>query len=405
MNVVRKILLLGNGESVIPLALMAKEEGYSIVVIGMDSESIVARNADIFYFGKFTDKDFCLGIACKEAVNGVLGTTELAMTTAAFIAEKMNLPGNDYSGVNILMHKSEFRDLLEKLGMFSPIHISGFEEDAFADKVKTLPFPIIIKPNQSSGSRGVKILMEYDDLNVREAFYLAQSYSSDEIVCAEQYIDAPSRSSFIEFSVFVLDGKMIYFFPMSDTRTKYCCNVPAQCSLPADLSDEQIQIAKNSIENVLLATGTRFGEYDVEGFFTSKNQLLIIEINPRRGGGNIQKYIKEHSGVDLTRLIVQLSVGDRRYFNEIKGRGMLNKYITKQCVFSGKSGYFRKLEIHPEIKCFVVAVHLDIKEGDWVEACRDYQDKIGEVVLRFENREQQLEYYGKIEDFLCVELK
>ena len=162
----KKILLLGGSAQQIVAIKIAKKLGYYTVLCDFLADNPGQFVADKFYLISTTDKDAVLQVAQKESVDGVLAyASDPAAPTAAYVAEKMELPGNPYSSVDILCNKDKFREFLARNGFNTPI-AKGYEkiENALVDlKNNYYKYPVIVKPVDSSGSKGVGKINSYDE--------------------------------------------------------------------------------------------------------------------------------------------------------------------------------------------------------------------------------------------------
>ena len=112
----KKILLLGGSAQQVPVIEKAKQLGYYTILCDYLPDNPGQYVADKFYPVSTTDKEPVLEIAEREQVNGVLAyASDPAAPTAAYVAEKMGLPGNPYQSVEILCNKDRFRKFLTKM--------------------------------------------------------------------------------------------------------------------------------------------------------------------------------------------------------------------------------------------------------------------------------------------------
>ena len=118
---VKKILLLGGSAQQVVAIDAAKRLGYYTVLCAYLPDNPGQYAADKFYPVSTTDKEYVLEIAEKERINGVLAyASDPAAPTAAYVAEKMGLPGNPYPSVEILCNKDQFRKFLAENGFSTP---------------------------------------------------------------------------------------------------------------------------------------------------------------------------------------------------------------------------------------------------------------------------------------------
>ena len=160
----KKILLLGGSAQQVIAIEKAKELGYYTVLCDFLPDNPGQYVADAFYLVSTTDKEAVLQVAREEKVQGILAyASDPAAPTAAYVAEKMGLPGSPYASVDILCNKDKFRAFLADNGFCTP-RAAGYDSvaAALADLEKgRFAFPVIAKPVDSSGSKGVTVLREW----------------------------------------------------------------------------------------------------------------------------------------------------------------------------------------------------------------------------------------------------
>jgi len=154
----KKILLLGGSAQQVVAIETAKRLGYYTVLCDFLPDNPGQYVADQFYLVSTTDKKAVLEVAKQEQIAGILAyASDPAAPTAAFVAEQMNLPGSPYKAVEILCNKDLFRKFLAEHNFYTP-KASGYQntQAALADiKNGVFKMPVIVKPVDSSGSKGV----------------------------------------------------------------------------------------------------------------------------------------------------------------------------------------------------------------------------------------------------------
>lgn len=172
--------------------------------------------ADKFYLVSTTDKEAVLAVAQNEGIDGVLAyASDPAAPTAAFVAEKLGLPTNPYESVDILCNKDKFREFLSQNGFDCPTAKSYVNPDAAISDKDTFDYPIIMKPVDSSGSKGVMILQSPEKFE--DAVEFAFSFSRSKKIIAETYIVHKHKYT-IGGDIFVDNGKVIIWGLMNCFR-------------------------------------------------------------------------------------------------------------------------------------------------------------------------------------------
>ena len=186
----KKILLLGGSAQQVVAIEMAKKLGYYTVLCDYLPDNPGQYVADRFYLVSTTDKEAVLKVAKEECVAGVLAyASDPAAPTAAFVAEKLGLPGNPYKSVEILCNKDKFRNFLRENQFCTPL-AKGYAvvEEALEDlKNSYFTYPVIVKPVDSSGSKGVSRIDSFEQ--AKDSIEYAMSYSRGHRIIIEEFVE------------------------------------------------------------------------------------------------------------------------------------------------------------------------------------------------------------------------
>ena len=161
----KKLLLLGGSAQQIIAIEKAKTLGYYTILCDYLQDNPGQYVADKYYNVSTTDIDAVYEIAIKEKVNGVLAyASDPAALPAAIVCNRLGLPSNPTESVRILGLKHPWREFLRKNGFACPQSVS-FSPDVsleeFKELVKDFTWPLVIKPTDSSGSKGVSRILVF----------------------------------------------------------------------------------------------------------------------------------------------------------------------------------------------------------------------------------------------------
>lgn len=395
----RKILILGVGEAQLNLINEARNLGYYVVVCDMRTESEGAKLADKFYGINYMDRDAVLEIARKEGIDGVISNSEPAMLTVAYVSEQLGLPGNSVKSIETLLSKTKFREVQKQVGVYAPTHYVVLTEEELFEKIQDIQYPIIIKPIESSGTRGTTKIEKFDENAISKAFCLCREFSRNNLVAIEEYV--PMSSYSVNGAEIFVSGTDVFWEGLYlQNRSSQAPMVPMNEIFPAGLSDNEKIKIKTTVEKVLKETEVKLGEYNVETYFTKEGEVFIVEINPRQGGNNLPLLVKEHSGLDLTRLLVSTAVGDMSYYEEVKNFTREYHFITQQVVFSHQDGIYDGLFIAKELQPFVKWIKEEYQKGDQIVNGINAGDVVAFVDLEFEDYETQHYFTDEIEKYV-----
>ena len=400
----KKIMIVGGGINQMPLIHAAKELGYYVIVVDHVGEECPAYSiADRFYNVSTQDEKAILEVATKEEIDGIISNSEGSMLIVNIIAAKLNLIGNPLDGIKNLLSKSKFRDLQRKVGIYAPGHYEVTTTEDAVSVAERLRYPIIIKPCESSGSRGCRKIERFEQKDIVEAFQICKHYSRNKKVVIEEWVTMPSLQT-IEGDIFVLGDTILWDGLFYTTRAAWAPMVPMTYTAPLLIDNTKLNSIKSTISQVLNASDIRFGEFNIEGFFTESGEFFIIEINARQGGNFLPGFLHKFTGIDYNRLLVTTCVNDDHYWNTILTSEHHSRFAVLHSVYSQKEGIYKGLTFDPSIKDKITNVTELLSVGDKVEKCIDATSIVASIDLRFNSVEELYDYTPKIIDDIHVEL-
>ena len=400
----KRILILGIGEAQKNLIRVAKELGYYTIVCDMRSGMPGEEIVDKYYKINYMDRSAILKVAREEAIDGVISNSEPAMPNVSYLVDALGLPGNSLESIQGLLSKSRFREIQRSIGIFAPDSYESSSFETAISNISRLHFPIIIKPSESSGSRGTTRIDTFNKEIIRVAFDQCKQYSRSGNVTLEEYVPMVG-SDVYNADIFVVDGNILWDGWYSGKRSGLLPMVPMAKILPPIISDENEQRIEKIVNRIIEASKVSLGEFNVETYITTANEVFVIEINPRQAGDDIPRLIYEHSGIDLTKLLVSLSVNDTKYYEEIKHKKRECNYITLQVVFPHQKGIYEGLSIHKDLKKYVRWIHEFVVAGTPVEPAQNAEDSVAYVDLRFDSRASQIMFTNDIENYIFAIIK
>lgn len=397
----KKILLLGGSAQQIVAIKTAKQLGYYTVLCDFLTDNPGQYEADKFYLVSTTDKAAVLEVAQKEHVDGVLAyASDPAAPTAAYIAEKLGLPGNPCQSVEILCNKDRFRKFLLENGFSAP-KANGYAsvEDALNDKVY-YEYPIIIKPVDSSGSKGATVLHSEEE-GLTDALEFAFSFSRCHRVIVEHFIEK-KHPYLIGGDVFIEDGKIVLWGLLNCHRDNSVNPlVPVGKSYPLQLETEDVQRVKETLVSMVERLGIRNGSMNVELVVDKSNRVWPIDVGPRSGGNMIPDLLGDMFGVDIAEMSVEAAMG-----TAIKGNiHEPNGFYATHNLHSNKNGTYKDIVFSPDIEPYIYRKCLYKKAGDAVEYFDNAAKCLGIVFFKFPDENVMRNILEHINDLITIELQ
>ncbi len=383
----KKLLSLGGSKKQIIAIKKAKELGYYTIVCDYLLDNPGKHYADKFYLESIINKEKILEIAKKEKIDGIIGyASDFAAPTVAYVANQLNLPGQPYDSVEILCNKDQFRNFLHKNKFNCPLAKSYTEiNEAIKDfENNFFNFPVIIKPIDSCGSRGV-----YKINNITEFANKIENvlvYSRKKKFIVEEFIEKEGFQ--IAGDAFSINGKLEFvcfgdeYFNTQDS----CSFVPIAASFPTQLSKEIQDKIKSTIQKIidLLKLNTTSYNFDI---ILDKNQnVYVIEFSPRNGGNYIPQVIKGWTGIDLVELAIKSAMGEKIENIKINNNNEIWIYYV---LHSFKRGIFGGIEISKDIiKNNVVELIINKEVGQMVEKYTFCNENLGHLIMKFKTFEE-----------------
>ena len=382
----KKILLLGGSTQQIPAIEYANKAGYYTVLCDYLPDNPGQKYANKFYCVSTTDKEAVLEVAEKEKIDGIVAyASDPAAPTAAYVAEKLGLPSNSYKAVETLGFKDKFREFLKE-NRFNYPKMEVFED--FNDVKKTVEnfkFPLMVKPVDSSGSKGVNKIESSNDLET--AFKSALEQSRNKKVIIEEYI-VKDHKYLIGGDCFVLNGK-VEFWGLLNCHRNMNVNplVPVGKSYPVEISEDRFLLIKKEIQRIVDLLDIKFGGFNLEIMFDKKGDLYIIEMGPRNGGNMIPDLLNMITGVDLIAATVEAAMGN---FDIDLSYSANEAYFSSFNIHTGKNGILKDIIFDEKIEKKIIKKVMYKKQGDLVQYFDGANKALGIVFFKFDSMEEML---------------
>lgn len=377
----KKIILLGGAYSQIPIIIEAKKQGYYVITCDYLPGNPGHKLADQYFNISTTDYEGILRLAKKEQPELVVAyASDPAASTAAYVAEQLGLPGNSYESVSLLSEKDIYRKFLLENGFNSPKYVSITETDSAIDKVANLELPLIIKPTDSSGSKGISIVNDLKKLD--EVVDYAIKFSRNKRIIAEEFVD--NEICDVHGDGFVVDGNLVFALLGDHIYNKFSNPFnPAGTYWPSSHKEELISNIKNETARIIKLSGFKKGPVNIEARINSKGKIYIMEIGARNGGHFVPQAIQYATGFDMVKAMIDV-LNDK----PINVPQNFKKYSAYYAVHSDLGGTLKNLSISDKLKGFIKEFHQYISIGDKVNPFLGAGDAIGILLLSFDTREE-----------------
>lgn len=384
----KAVLIFGVGPLQESIINRAKLMGLYTVGIDPVANATCRDAVDAFEVVGGQDYEGTCAVVEKYGIDAIVtAATDKPLVMMARIAEKYGFPFYSVETAQWSTDKFQMKQRFMEGGVpcAKGRLVKSVEETA------DMVYPVIVKPRDNSGSRGVKLCRNQDEL--QEAIDEALPYSHLDSVLVEEFIEGP------EYSIEGLhyDGKSEVLQFTEKTTTEFPYNVELAHKQPANLTEEQ----RETIRDVIAKIG-RCMHYENCPSHTelkiNERGIFVIETSPRLGGGNITSHLVPLStGINMEDQLLHISLGEEvdtvtGHINKASGVKFLEL----------KEGVVKR--IHPEVEEVaswpnMVDFQYDLQEGSEVHPFKSGLDRYGQFIIQAENRNELdvlMEKYNQI---------
>lgn len=393
----KKILFLGAAPTQIPPIQYAREQGHYVITCDYLPDNPGHKLANEWHNVSTIDEDAVLALAQRLNIDGIVAyASDPAAPTAAYVAERMRLPGNPYRSVLTLARKDLFRAFLQEHGFNVPRSHSLRDREQARAWLAEIGVPAFIKPVDSSGSKGVTKLINTADFDL--AFDHALTYSRGKMVIIEQAIERVGYQ--VDSDIFFYTGKPAFWIWGDQHQDKHChLFAPIGISFPSSLEHELQIRALETVSSIITKLNFISGAFNIEFIVDKNKEVWVIEIGPRNGGNLIPQVIRYATGVDLIKYTVDTALGlPCPPITASHAKGFWSSYL----IHSLENGTFKSLWLSDRVKSKIIEQDLYVQPGDPVRKYLGSNDTLGTMILKFDSRGEMLEMVDNMENDIRV---
>lgn len=405
----KRLLFLGGIMQQIPAIKRAQELGYYVITADYRPSNPGHKLADEYHNVSTTDLEGVLSLARKLKIDGIVAyASDPAAPTAAYVAEKLGLPGNPYRAVKILTEKDLFRDFLESHGFNCPVHKGFSDKSAALEFLKSrVPDSVwMVKPVDSCGSKGVVKVTAGDDADVlASAIDEALVYSLSGRIVVEQFI--VKKGYQISGDGFSVDGKLVFtsvgneLYSGNGTRDYVALGE----FWPTFLSPALKAKVDAELQRLIAELGMRTCAYNIEVILDKDDNVYILELGARNGGSYIPQLIRYATGVDLITPTIQAAMGDTVQIDASTSAPIFG-FVSNYMIYSTKSGKFRRLAFDPAFEHDnLLEVHCTAEPGDEVHAYKNTTHSLGTILFKASSLDEMLTITADLSKYYIVEVE
>ena len=385
----KKIIFLGAAPHQIPAINEANNLGFKVITVDNRPDNPGHRLAYRSYSNVSTlDKEKVLEIAKDNNANGILSyASDVAMPTSIYVAQNLGLKHHPQKCIEILTNKNSFRKFLVANKLLPDFFFEEFSEyetgkaSAFA---KSRNCAMVIKPVDSSGSKGVSILSKIDGIEVEKAIKSALNFSISKKIIIEKFIS--KKGPQICGDGYFENGK-IKFVHFGDGQFYEGIHAPYGEIFPSTHTLTALEKTKELLTNVLNLSGFWKGTFNLDVIIDEFGNPFIIELGPRSGGNFIPDATFLQTNINMTKSIVQLA-SDSDHTLDINDFAMNFPVVACYMVHCFHKMKFDKIQISERIKDNILQINPYINSGSVLDSFKNSSHVAANVILKFNNIEE-----------------
>ncbi len=303
----KRLLIINAGWEQEDLLQAAKDAGCYVIATNATPNAPAFHWADETYVLDPRNIDGHLKLAQEKQVNGVMADQcDYSHYAAAYIAERLGLPGSGLRAVQNATNKKWMRQTCEQAGIQQPRFFPcKYLEEAQA-AAERLGYPVMVKPLDNRGNFGANQVENAGQL--ADAFYEAIAHAHSRECLVEKFIVGTMHT--VDGFVFS-DGTHQATAVASKVMLGGRKRVAMEIRYTPPIPEELIQRLKENHIAVTKALGLKLGCSHGEYMVTNEGEIYLVECANRGGGVYISsRIVPAVSGYDISMMLVQLALGE-----------------------------------------------------------------------------------------------
>ena len=303
----KKLLVIGGSARMIDLVETAKSMGVYTIVVDWNSvtDSPAKTHADEYWNDSIMDYNTIVPKAKDKGIDGVITCmTDSYLTPYRIISERLNTPCYlNEKTEKISTDKLLFKRSCQEYGI--PVAKKYSVEINDDTSLEKLPYPIVVKPADGSGSRGFKVCQNKED--IIEGYNKAVKYSATNRVIIEDYM--PYDSVIIHYTL--IDGKCFYSGISDKISCKFSSSgssVMGFQSFPSKGEKAYLDSLDEKVRDMFEKTGFRNGPVWIEAFYDGKEKFVFNEMGYRFGGSFSYYPVQYFYKVNQLEMLIEYAV-------------------------------------------------------------------------------------------------
>jgi biotin carboxylase len=387
-------MILGAGPFQVPAIRKARALGCHVITVDYLPHNVGHQYGHQYVNVSTLDKQGVLQAARDLHIDGICTfSSDVAVPTVAYVCEQLGLAGANTGVAEIMATKNRFRAFLRDEGLNCPAFFSGDRYEAIERAMSELRPPLIFKPVDTSGSRGITRIDRVEASSCRAAFLRAQSFSRSKTVCVEEFVAGTEVGG----DAILVDGRIAF---IAITHKRLDGFVVTGHSLPANISAPDQGRVVEHIEEVCRALGYVSGPLNFDAI-VSAGEVTMLEMSARNGGNGIPAVIERATGVDVETAAIHLALGNLPAFPENTTAHGAGSFVFGMRT-GGRLQHICPAAELPHRVPEVFEMHYAKRLGDWVEPFEHNGNLIGFALFDCRDAEEYERVTERISENLAL---
>ena len=392
----KKLLIIGASVLQVPGIKKAKELGYYVAVADYDPKAVGIPLADEYFNVSTIDTEGVAKVAKEFNPDGIMTlATDMPMRSVSRAAKELGLPGISMDTAIKSTDKGEMIKAFERAGVEHPWYYIALNEDEFKEVLDKVSYPCIMKPTDSSGSRGVVLVHSKEELENEYSYTKDNSRKGGVIV--EEYMVGS------EVSVEVMAvGGVPHVLQVTDKLTTGAPHfVEMGHSQPSRLGEDNVAKIKDLAIRAVKAVGITDGPAHVEIMLT-KDGPKMVELGARMGGDCITTHLVPLStGIDMIKATIETSCGITPDIEQKLNKGSAIRYFNTDC------GTIESIEGVEEARALegIKEITFVKNVGDKVGTIGSSTDRVGFVIAQADTAEDAVKVCKRAMELIKITVR
>jgi biotin carboxylase len=376
----KTLLILGAGKEQVAAIAAAKAKGIRTVVLDMNPQADGRALADEFHLVSTRDRAAIANFLAhyQSRIDGVMTIASDIPHMVAAAAELLGARHIPMSVAELCVHKLHMKERLRDAGVNIPLFARIASLDDLTGFIAKAGFPIVIKPVDNSGARGVQRLSR--GMDIAQAFTYSRGFAYSGEVIAEKFVSGLqiSTEGLFHQTVFHCTGFADRNYARLDDAVPFM--VEDGGDIPTVLDANSKKLVETEFEKAARALGIDWGPAKGDMIFGDDGKAYVVEIAARLSGGNFcYDKVPWSTGVDIVDILVDMAVG-----NEVDPARFTpsRNLATSQRYFFPEPGTIHDIKGLAAAKRVPHIRKLDIwaEPGDAVAALESHPSRVGYVI-------------------------